>query len=148
LGVRLSRPAETRLQFQLTSVVGIRAGNWVWDLTLAGRRFRQAGVLEQHFQTVEGVVRSGDRREVLEGVTLRGTNIAFTLRITLDGFGLTHHEFAGTVDSDEDEITGSLKVTPLNQGPVTVPWRARRTSRSDYYAPTGTAMFRQPDQKR
>ena len=26
------------------------AGNWVWDLTLAGRRFRQAAVLEQHFQ--------------------------------------------------------------------------------------------------
>ena len=124
------------------------AGNWAWDLTLAGHRFRQASVLEQHFQNVEGVVRSGDRREVLEGVTLRGTNIAFTLRITLDGLGLTHHEFAGTVDSDGDEITGSLKVTPLNQEPITLPWRARRTPRSDYFAPTGTAMFQQPDAKR
>ena len=37
------------------------AGNWVWDLTLAGRRFRQAAVLEQHFQQVEGVV---DDREI------------------------------------------------------------------------------------
>ena len=35
------------------------AGNWVWDLTLAGRRFRQAAVLEQHFQNVEGVVTIG-----------------------------------------------------------------------------------------
>jgi hypothetical protein len=122
------------------------AGNWGWDLTLSGRRFRQAAVLEQHFQNVEGVVRSGDRREVLEGVTLRGATIAFTLRITLDGFGLTHHEFAGTVDGDG--IRGSLKVTPLNQQPVTLPWRARRTQRSDYFAPTGTAMFKPPDEKR
>ena len=122
------------------------AGNWVWDLMLAGRRFRQAAVLEQHFQNVEGVVRSGDRREVLEGVTLRGANIAFKLRITLDGFGLTQHEFAGTVDGDE--IKGSMTVTPLNQPPITRPWRARRTLRSDYYAPTGTSTFRQSDQKR
>jgi hypothetical protein len=121
------------------------AGNWAWDLALAGRRFRQAAVLEQHFQAVEGVVRSDDRREVLEGVTLRGTNIAFTLRITLDGFGLTHHEFAGTVDGDE--IKGSIKVTPLNQPQITMPWRARRTLRSDYFAPTGTGTFRPAEQK-
>jgi hypothetical protein len=121
------------------------AGNWAWDLALAGRRFRQAAVLEQHFQNVEGVVRSEDRREVLEGVTLRGTNIAFTLRITLDGFGLTHHEFVGTVDGDE--IKGSMKVTPLNQPQITMPWRARRTLRSDYFAPTGTGTFRPSEQR-
>ena len=121
------------------------AGNWAWDLTLAGRRLRQAAVLEQHFQNVEGVVRSEDRREVLEGLTLRGTNIAFTLRITLDGFGLTHHEFVGTVDGDE--IKGSMKVTPLNQPPITLPWRARRSPRSDYFAPTGTATFRPSEQR-
>ena len=122
------------------------AGNWVWDLTLTGRPFRQAAVLEQHFQNVEGVVRSGDRREVLEGVTLSGAKIAFTLRITLDGFGLTHHEFVGTVGSNE--IKGSMKVTPVNQAPITLPWRARRTQRSDYYAPTGTATFRQSDHQK
>ena len=48
---------------------------------------------------------------------------------------------AGTVAGDE--IKGSMKVTPLNQAPITLPWRARRTLRSDYYAPTGTATFRQ-----
>ena len=122
------------------------AGNWAWDLTLAERRFRQAAVLEQHFQNVEGVVRSGDRREVLEGVTLSGANIAFKLRITLDGFGLTQHEFAGTVGTDE--IKGSMKVTALNQAPITLPWRARRTPRSDYFAPTGTGTFRESEQKR
>ena len=66
---------------------------------------------------------------------MRGANIAFKLRITLDGFGLTHHEFVGTVDGDG--IKGSMTVTPLNQAPITLPWRARRTLRSDYYAPTG-----------
>jgi len=122
------------------------AGNWGWDLTLAGRRFRQACVLDQHFQNVEGVARAGDRREVLEALTLRGGDIGFTLTITLDGLGLTRHEFSGRVNTNE--INGSVKVTPLNQATMTLPWRARRTARSDYYAPTGTAMFRQPDQKR
>ena len=122
------------------------AGSWGWDLTLAGRRFRQACVLDQHFQNVEGVARAGDRREVLEALTLRGGDIGFTLTITLDGLGLTRHEFSGRVNTNE--INGSVKVTPLNQATMTLPWRARRTARSDYYAPTGTAMFRQPDQKR
>ena len=122
------------------------AGSWVWDLTLAGRRFRQACVLEQHFQNVEGVVRVADRREILEAVTLRGGGIAFTLNITLEGLGLTRHDFSGTVNADE--ISGSVKVTPLNQATITLPWRARRNARSDYFAPTGTAMFRQPDQIR
>ena len=122
------------------------AGNWVWDLNLAGRRFRQACVLEQHFQNVDGVVRAGDRREVLDAVSLRGTALAFTLNITLEGLGLTRHEFSGTAGTKE--ITGSVKVTPSSQATVTVPWRARRTERSDYYAPTGTAMFKETDQKR
>ena len=122
------------------------AGSWVWDLTLARRRFRQACVLDQYFQNVEGVVRAGDRREVLEAVNLRGADIAFTLNITLDGLGLTRHDYSGAVNADE--IKGSVKVTPLNQAATTLPWRARRTTRSDYYAPTGTAMFRAPDQMR
>ena len=118
------------------------AGNWAWDLPLPGRRMQEACVLDQHFQTVEGVVRAGDRREVLEAVSLRGADIAFTLNITLEGLGLTRHEFSGTVSANE--INGSVKVTPLNQAALTLPWRARRTDRSDYFAPTGTAMFRQP----
>ena len=77
-------------------------------------------------------------------VTLRGANIAFTLRIALEGFGLTHHEFVGTVDGDQ--IKGSMKVTPLNQAPITC--LARSTNlHSDYFAPTGTATFRPLDQK-
>jgi hypothetical protein len=118
------------------------AGSWVWDLTLSGRRVRQAAVLEQHFQAVEGVVRVGERREVLEAVSLRGAEIAFTLTITVEGLGPTRHEFSGTVGPKE--IRGFVKVTPLNQATKTLPWRARRTARSDYYGPTGTDMFRRP----
>ena len=77
------------------------AGSWVWDLTLSGRRVRQAAVLEQHFQAVEGVVRVGERREVLEAVSLRGAEIAFTLTITVEGLGPTRHEFSGTVGPKE-----------------------------------------------
>jgi Methyltransferase domain len=122
------------------------AGGWDWDLTVAGRQFRYASVLEQRFQVVEGVARAGDRREVLEGATLRGETIAFKLNITLDGLGLTRHEFTGRVT--DDQIVGTVQVTPSDQPTMTLPWRARRVARSDYFAPTGTAMARPPDQIR
>ena len=100
------------------------AGIWDWDVSVAGKRLRYASIIEQHFQKVEGVVRAGDRREVLEAATLRGSNIAFTLNITLDRLGLTHHEFSGKVDGDQ--IVGTAKLTPRDQEAVTVQWRARR----------------------
>lgn len=122
------------------------AGGWDWDLNLGGRPFRYASVLEQHFQAVEGVARAGDRREVLEGVTLRGDGIAFKLNITLEGLGLTQHEFSGKVS--DGQIVGTVKVTPSNQATMSLPWRARRVERSDYFAPTGAAVARPPDQIR
>jgi hypothetical protein len=115
-------------------------GNWVWDLPLAGRSIQESGVLDQHFQKIEGVVRAGDRREVLQGATLRGNDVGFTLDLTLDGLGLTHHEFRGVVENNE--IHGTVTVTSPSQPATTVPWRARRTDRSDYFGPTGTAMFK------
>jgi hypothetical protein len=121
-------------------------GSWEWDLSVSGRRFRYASVMDQQFQMIEGVVRTGDRREILDGMTLRGEDIAFTLNITLDGLGLTRHEFSGKVR--DDHIVGTVKVAPLNQPTMTVPWRARRAERSYYFAPTGTSMFRQPDRSR
>ena len=42
------------------------AGNWEWELNVAGRKYEYAAVLEQQFQVVEGVARAGDRREVLD----------------------------------------------------------------------------------
>jgi hypothetical protein len=121
------------------------AGAWEWDLSVAGKRFHYSSFVEQHFQMVEGVARTGDRREVLEGMTLRGADITFALNITLDQLGLTRHEFSGKVE--KDQIVGTVKVTPAGQPPLTLPWRARRSERSDYFAKTGTAMFqKQPEQ--
>jgi hypothetical protein len=116
-------------------------GGWHWDLQVGGRAVHYASTLEQRFQMVEGMARAGDRREVLEGMTLRGADIAFTLAITVDGMGLTQHEFTGKVDGDE--IVGTVKVTPKDRPAQTLPWRARRVERSDYFAPTGLKVFEQ-----
>jgi hypothetical protein len=80
---------------------------------------------------------------------LRGDEIAFTLDITLDGFGLTKHEFSGKVESGSDgrgeRITGTVRLTPPQRNTLTLEWRARRSAEPRYFAPTGTAMFeRQP----
>jgi hypothetical protein len=117
------------------------AGGWHWDLQVGGRPVHYASVFEQRFQTFEGMARAGDRREVLESPTLRGGDISFTLAITLDGMGLTQHEFSGKVDGDQ--IVGTVKVTPKDGSPQTLPWRARRVERSDYFAPTGLKLFEQ-----
>lgn len=120
------------------------AGAWEWELSIAGRPFRYSSFVEQHFQKVEGVARAGDRREVLDGMSLRGADIAFALNITLDPLGPARHEFRGKVEGDQ--IVGTVTVTPTAQPPSTMPWRARRSERSDYFGTTGTAMFEQSGQ--
>jgi hypothetical protein len=117
-------------------------GQWQWDLEVEGKRIRYASVLDQHFQKVEGAARAGDRREVLEDVTLRGEDLSFSLEITLDGLGLTRHQFAGKVRGAE--IRGTVTVTPSPRGTTSIPWQARRTDRSDYFAPTGLELFAAP----
>ena len=122
------------------------AGAWEWELSIGERRFHYSSFVEQHFQTAEGVARIGDRREILEGMTLRGADINFALNITLDGLGLTKHEFSGKVENDH--IVGTVNVTPAGRSQMTIPWRARHSERSEYFGRTGTAMFqKQPDQE-
>jgi Methyltransferase domain len=118
------------------------AGGWDWDLEVAGKRIPYGVVLDQQFQVIEGSARAGDRREVLTSPTLRGDEIAFTLNITLEGLGLTQHEFSGKVQ--DDRITGTVKVSSTKQEALTLPWRARRTTKPRYFDPTGTALFAPP----
>ena len=53
--------------------------------------------------------------------------------------GSTRHEFTGKLNGDQ--IVGTAKVTPSQQDTMNLPWRARRTARSRYFMPTGTALF-------
>jgi SAM-dependent methyltransferase len=118
------------------------AGGWDWELTLGEKTIPYGIVLEQQFQVIEGVARAGDRREVLTAATLRGDRIEFTLTLTLDGLGLTKHEFSGKIDGDE--MVGTVRVTPAQQEPISVAWRARRTAKPHYFERTGTALFEAP----
>jgi len=119
------------------------AGAWAWQLRIGGRRVDYSAVVEQRFQEVEGVARAGDRREVLQKMTLRGEDLTFGLDITIDGSGLTSHTFSGKVRGNR--IDGTVRVAPAEGPDVTLPWRADRTSKPGYFAPTGTALFQRPE---
>jgi Methyltransferase domain len=114
-------------------------GYWTWELDYAGAKRQYDAVLEQNFQKAEGVVRNGNRRGVLDKMTLRGADINFTLAMTLDGAGLVTHTFSGKAISD-NEIVGTVKMQRVvNEETVVVdmPWRAARTATSAYFSPTG-----------
>jgi precorrin-6B methylase 2 len=117
-------------------------GGWNWDLEIGGTTVPYSAVFEQQFQKAEGVARAGNRREVLNEVTVRGASIQAKLDITIDGLGLTRHEFTGTVEGDA--IAGTVQLTPANQPARTVPWRAQRSARPRYFEPTGTALLPRP----
>jgi hypothetical protein len=118
-------------------------GFWSWELPVAGGKHAYAGVLEQQFQKAEGVVRVGNRRGVLDKMTLRGADIQFTLGMTVGEAGFVTHTYSGKVR--DNEIVGTVKLQRVvNEQTVTteVPWRARRTSDSAYFAPTDAAQAR------
>ena len=113
------------------------AGNWSWELPLAGRRVAYAAIKEQHFQVVEGVVRAGNRRELLQDVKLRGEDISFTLMMTLEDVGFVRHAFRGKVRGDAIVGTASVSLPP-HEKTIELPWRATRKESSAYFEPTGT----------
>ncbi len=113
------------------------AGYWSWELPIAGRRVAYATIKEQRFQVVEGVVRAGNRRELLQDVKLRGEDISFTLMITLEDVGFVRHAFRGKVRGDVIVGTASVSLPP-HEKTLELPWRATRTADSAYFEPTGT----------
>ena len=114
------------------------AGNWSWDFAIAGQRVAYAAVLEQHFHAAEGVVRAGANREVLTDVKLSGENISFHLGLTLEGIGFTRHDFSGKVRGDR--IEGTVQIALPEGPPLELPWRASRTTTSEYFTRTGVNM--------
>ncbi|HXF65499.1 MAG TPA: class I SAM-dependent methyltransferase [Burkholderiales bacterium] len=123
-------------------------GGWEWQATLGGRTYRFDALFdEQRMQQVEGVVRVGNRREILHNVILRGEFLQFTLAMTLPGTGYSRLAFAGRVRGDAIEGTIEAQIPrpgqPLGEeeettDSVRVPWLAHRTTVLGYFAPTGT----------
>jgi len=111
-------------------------GYWNWNLAFAKAKRTYAAVFEQHFQEVEGVVRSANRRAVFDSVKLKGDEISFSLMMTLDGVGLVRHQFSGRVRGDVIEGTVRVLHEPY-ETPFELPWRAERVKTSPYFAPTG-----------
>ena len=91
---------------------------WDWELDVAGKAIPYSVVLHQQFQVIEGAARAGDRREVLTEATLHGDQIAFTLAVTIDGLGLTRHEFAGRVEDDALGRACDARAAGCNQRPL------------------------------
>ncbi|HVL37427.1 MAG TPA: class I SAM-dependent methyltransferase [Burkholderiales bacterium] len=114
-------------------------GDWTWELPLAGGPRAYSAYFEQTFQKAEGAARSGNRRNVFENLKLSGDQISFTLDMTVPGVGLVDHRFEGRVRGDT--IEGTATVRPSSEvNPVTVPWRAKRTKGSPFFAYTGVDM--------
>jgi SAM-dependent methyltransferase len=117
-------------------------GSWEWEFTLRDRSYRFEALLEQRMQQAEGQIRVGSRRELLQNMTLRAAALAFTTQITLPGTGYARLSFNGNVQGDS--IEGTLEAQIPKRGEdnetetVRLPWRARRSAGSGYFAPTGT----------
>jgi len=108
-------------------------GYWNWELTVSGRKVPYTAVLEQRFQLAEGVVRAGNRRELLNDVKLRGEDLSFSTGFTVDGVGFVRHEFRGKVRGDVIIGTATISLPPDHQQRIELPWRAIRGTTSAYF---------------
>jgi len=119
-------------------------GGWDWELPMRQRTYSFSALFEQRMQLAEGVARVDSRREVLQHLVLRGESLAFSLRMTLPGIGHASLAFTGQVrgDSIEGSVLAALPVPGDDEAvdEVRIPWRARRSPRPAYFAPTGTQL--------
>lgn len=118
-------------------------GSWEWEISLRDRSYRFEAVLEQRMQQAEGQIRVANRRELLQNMTLRAAALAFTTQITLPGTGYARLSFNGNVQGDAI-VEGTIEAQIPKRGEdnetetVRLPWRARRSAGTAYFAPTGT----------
>ena len=78
---------------------------------------------------------------LVDGIDVGRTPEAVKSRI---GYMSQRFSLYALLDVNGDQIVGTVKVTPSGKETLTLPWTARRTERSGYFAPTGTAMFQPP----
>lgn len=122
------------MQVSLWVVPARVEGNWTWSLPLEGGVFTYAALLEQQFQVVEGVVRVGSRRGILENAKLQGRQVAFDLSMTLAPKLLMNHRFQGEVRGDT--IAGTVTVTnEQTKVSYEMPWHAKRAAQPAFLVP-------------
>lgn len=112
------------------------AGYWSWTLALGGQNVQYSAVIDQRFQTAEGVVRAGNRRAILNDVKLSGDRLSFSALLSVQGDKLVRHQFSGTVRGDAIEGRVSVLQDPYEKT-EDLAWRAERSAASAYFAPTG-----------
>jgi protein-L-isoaspartate O-methyltransferase len=118
-------------------------GYWDWQLNVGGQTRSYAAILEQRFQSFEGVVRTGARHGIFHDMKLHGADISFVLMMTLPDLGFTRHEFSGRVNGDT--MQGAVKITlpPVTNEEdeeletLVLPWQAKRVPTSAFLAPAG-----------
>lgn len=121
-------------------------GYWDWSLAFGGTTRNFSAVFEQRFQTLEGVVRSGNRYGIFHDVRLRGEAISFVLMMTLPNLGFTRGEFTGRVQGDTMQGVVKITLPPKTEEEdeeletVVLPWQARRVTTSAYFAAAGTDL--------
>ncbi len=117
-------------------------GGWGWGLPLRERTPRFSAFIEQRMQQVEGTVRTGNRRELLQHMILRGDALQFSLRMTLPVTGYANLAFVGRVKADAIEGTVDAQLPRVGDDEgmdeFRLPWKASRTSTRGYFARTGT----------
>ncbi len=114
------------------------AGYWMWQVPVNGVSHTYSAVVEQRFQEAEGVVRTGNRRGILEEMKLHGEDVSFKLTMTVGDQSPVTHRFSGRVRENTIDGTVSVLYQPDGQ-PHELPWRAVRARETTYFAPTGLA---------
>lgn len=120
------------------------AGYWDWDLEFGAMKRSFSAVFEQRFQTLEGVVRTGNRHGIFHDLKLRGEEISFVLMMTMPNLGFTRGEFTGRVKGDTMHGVVRITLPPKTDEEdeeletAVLPWQARRVVSSAFFAPAGT----------
>lgn len=119
-------------------------GYWDWQLDFGGMQRSFSAVFEQRFQTLEGVVRTGNRYGIFHDFKLRGEEISFVLMMTMPNLGFTRGEFIGRVQGDAMQGVVKLTLPPKTEEEdeeletLVLPWQAKRVATSGFHAPAGT----------